>query len=193
MQSVLPKSGRRDRNNICAWPCLPRRPSHLILLQLKALACQEGAAATRVPWLCSCFPSEHIFPSFLVLPPGSSSVNPCRGLMRRKNQHHSVPQALIRRPCEEGFAIKVISPFSSSAKFPQGASLGLLLPQPHGAHFFFNAWADRTGNIKLSSFMPCSDLRHCASELISWISNQKGNWLLSLTALFHQDLPGRGF
>lgn len=57
----------------------------------------------------------------------------------------------------------------------------------------FNARADRPGNIKLGSFAPCSDLKRRASQLISWISNQKGNWLPSLTALFHQDLPGRLF
>lgn len=47
MQLALLKPDTRDRNNICAWPCLPRSPWHLILLQLKALACQEEAAATR--------------------------------------------------------------------------------------------------------------------------------------------------
>lgn len=188
---MLPKPGTRDRNSTCAWLCLPRRPWRLILLQLKALACQEEAAATR-----QCPGSAAVLLQSTSSPPlwccllVPAFVNPCRGL-RRGNQHHSAPQAPIRRPCEEGFATKVVSPFSSSAKFPQGASLSPLLPQPHGAHFFFNAWADRPGNSKLSSFMPSLDLRHCASELISWISNQKGNWLLSLTALFHQDLPGR--
>lgn len=47
MELLLRKPGTRDRNNIYAWPCLPRRPWYLILLQPKALACQEGAAATR--------------------------------------------------------------------------------------------------------------------------------------------------
>lgn len=133
-----------------------------LLLQDSALALQPCSFRAHLPlfsWCCL------LVPAF---------VNPCRGL-RKRNQHHSVAQSPIRRPWEEGSAIKAVSPFSGSAKFPQGASLSPLLPQPHGAHFFFNARADRPGNSKLSSFMPCSDLRHCASELISWISNQKGS------------------
>lgn len=45
-------------------------------------------------------------------------------------------------------------PLSCSAKLPQGASLSLHLPHCNWAHFFFNARADRPGNIKPGSFAP---------------------------------------